>query len=227
MCPIDVSELADRDRSSNSGAYTPREELAHVLSHGAGLIAAIVGLGLLVDGASARGTLLDLIGVTVFGTTLVLLYATSTLYHATKNSRAKSIFQKLDHLSIYLLIAGTYTPFLLAELAGPWSWVLMAVIWTLVALGMVLELVRESPTRRTSVALYLAMGWLVVFALEQLIASVQQTGVILLVAGGIVYSVGVIFYAASRLPYNHAVWHGFVLVGSGFHFTSIFAFVIP
>jgi hemolysin III len=227
MGSLDAPALIDRDQSSKHDGYTRREEFAHVLSHGAGFIAAAIGLGLLVHGASTRGTTMHLIGVTVFGTTLLLLYAASTLYHAAPVSTAKRVFQKLDHIAIYLLIAGTYTPFLLIKLPGPWSWVLLAVIWTLAVAGVVLELLRNSPTRRTSVALYLLMGWLIVFSLEQLVRSVQQPGVILLVVGGLVYSVGVIFYAANRLPYNHAVWHGFVLVGSGLHFASVFAFVIP
>jgi hemolysin III len=227
MGSLDAPAVIDRDHTSKHGAYTRREEFAHVLSHGAGFIAAAVGLGLLVHGASTRGTLLHLIGVTVFGTTLLLLYAASTLYHAAPVSAAKSVLQKLDHIAIYLLIAGTYTPFLLVKLPGPLSWVLMAVIWSLAVVGVVLELVRKSPTRRTSVALYLGMGWLIVFALDELVQSVHQQGVILLVVGGLVYSVGVIFYAANRLPFNHAVWHGFVLGGSGFHFASVFGFVIP
>jgi hemolysin III len=207
--------------------YTPREEFAHALSHGIGFIAAAVGLVALIYASSTRGTSSHVIGVSIFGSTLLLLYGASTLYHAMPESPAKDVLQKLDHVAIYLLIAGTYTPFLLVKVHGPSGWILLTLIWTLAVVGIALELIRNSPTRRTSVALYLGMGWLAVFALEPLIQTLEPSGLILLVLGGLTYSVGVIFYKWNRLPYNHAVWHGFVLGGSAFHFASILGFVIP
>jgi hemolysin III len=227
MYAADAPVALERDGTSRQDGYTSREELAHALSHGVGFIASAVGLVILVYASSTRGTSSHTIGVSIFGSTLLLLYGVSTLYHALPDSAAKNVFQKLDHIAIYLLIAGTYTPFLLVKLNGPWGWTLLALIWTMAVAGIVLELVRNSPTRRTSVALYLGMGWLVVFALDPLIQTLERSGVILLVLGGLTYSVGVVFYAWNRLPYNHAVWHGFVLGGSAFHFASVLGFVIP
>ena len=207
--------------------YTSREEAAHALSHGLGFLAALIGLAIMVYAAFTRGSATHTFAVTVFGSTLLLLYGASTLYHALPASRAKDLLQKLDHIAIYLLIAGTYTPFLLIKVPGTLGWTLLALIWTLAFGGIALELVRNSPTRKTSVALYLGMGWLAVFALEPLVQTLDPAGVVLLILGGLTYSLGVVFYAWNRLPYNHAVWHVFVLGGSAFHFAAIFGFVLP
>jgi hemolysin III len=204
-----------------------REELAHALSHGFGLVASAIGLVVLVLAASSRGDIRHLIGCGVFGVTLVLLYGASTLYHGTRHPRAKRVFQRMDHIAIYALIAGTYTPFGLVCMRDSGGLELLVVVWCLALLGVVLELVRKSETRRTSLALYLVMGWLAVFALEPLVRSVEPGGVALLVIGGLTYSLGIIFYAWERLPYNHAVWHGFVLAGSALHFGCVLGFVIP
>jgi hemolysin III len=209
-----------------SQPYTAREELLHAVSHGVGFVAAAVGLVFLTYAASIRGTASHTIGSAVFGSTLLLLYGVSTLYHALPVSTTKRVLQKLDHIAIYLLIAGTYTPFLLIKLHGPSGWRLLALIWMLAIAGILLELIRKSETRRTSIALYLGMGGLVVFAIEPLIDTLEPLGLALLGLGGLSYLVGVVFYAWNRLPYNHAVWHGFVLGGSAFHFASIFGFVL-
>ncbi len=206
---------------------TEREELAHAITHGAGLAASVIGLVVLMTAAWTRGDARHVVGCSVFGTTLVLLYAASTLYHSAREPRIKRLFQVMDHIAIYLLIAGTYTPFVLACLPNATGALLLTAVWTLAALGIVLELVRKSQTRRTSLALYLVMGWLVVFALDPLVRSVEPGGLTLLVLGGITYSAGVIFYAWERLPYNHAVWHGFVLGGSAFHFAFVLGLVAP
>lgn len=215
-------------RTSHPARYSPREELVHAISHGLGFVAAAIGLVVLLAATSERGTTSDIVGVGIFGISLVLLYATSTLYHGLPASSSKNIMRKLDYIAIYLLISGTYTPFVLIKMQdSPRGLVLLALIWALAILGIVLELVRNSPTRRTSLALYLAMGWLAVFALEPLLETLEPAGVALLILGGLVYSVGIIFYAWRRLPYNHAVWHGFVLGGSALHFASVIGFVVP
>jgi hemolysin III len=213
--------------TSHPARYSPREELVHAISHGAGFVAAAIGLVVLLAATSERGTTSEVIGVGIFGISLMLLYATSTLYHGLPASSSKNIMRKLDYIAIYLLISGTYTPFVLIKMQNARGLALLALIWALAILGIVLELVRNSPTRRTSLALYLAMGWLAVFALEPLLETLEPAGVALLILGGLAYSVGIIFYAWRKLPYNHAVWHGFVLGGSALHFASVIGFVVP
>jgi len=207
--------------------HTAREELAHALSHGAGFIAAVIGFIVLLSVASARGTTSHVIGAGVFGATLLLLYGASTVYHGLPHSRAKDVMRRLDHIAIYLLIAGTYTPFLLLESLGLRGEITLVLVWVLAAGGIIFESVRGPNVRKISVALYLGMGWLGVFIIEPLVTAIEPAGLVLLVAGGLVYSAGVIFYAWTRLPYNHAVWHGFVLGGSVLHFASVLGFVLP
>jgi hemolysin III len=225
--PANEDVFRARVEASPLAEYTPREELVHAVSHGVGFVAAAIGLVVLVMAASERGTTLDIVGVAIFGITLTLLYAASTLYHGLSESSSKNIMRKLDYIAIYLLISGTYTPFILTRMQNSWGWTILALIWSLAIFGIVLELVRNSPTRRTSLALYFGMGWLAVFALRPLLETLDPVGVALLILGGLVYSVGIIFYAWDRLPYNHAVWHGFVLGGSALHFASVIGFVIP
>jgi hemolysin III len=205
--------------------YSVGEEVAHALTHGLGLVASVGGLVTLVVAAWLRGDAWHIVGVSIFGTTLVLLYAASTLYHSIRNPRVKRFFQRLDHAAIFLLIAGTYTPFTLVSLRGGWGWTLLAIVWGLAILGIVLEVAAH--TRRFSVALHLAMGWLAVIAAGPLIRSVHPDGLLLLALGGVAYTLGVIFYAWQRLPYNHALWHLFVLAGSACHFSCVLGYVIP
>ena len=159
--------------------------------------------------------------------TLILMFLASTLYHSIRIPRVHRLFRIFDHCAIFLLIAGTYTPFVLTKIQNSWGWALLALVWALAVLGIVLELVRNSPTRRTSLALYLAMGWLIVIALEPLARSVHPEGLMLLILGGLAYTLGVIFYAWDRVPFNHAVWHLFVLAGSACHVSCVYAYVIP
>ena len=180
-------------RNAREALYTAGEEIVHALTHGIGLALSVAGLVVLVVAATLRGDAWHITGSAVFGTTLVLLYAASTLYHGIGAPRAKRILQRLDHVAIYLLIAGTYTPFALVSLRGAWGWALLAVIWTLALLGIVLELCIPGRVRRLSVSLYLAMGWLAVVALGPLIRSVHPEGLLLLLLGGIAYTVGVAF----------------------------------
>lgn len=215
-----------RDRASLP-LYTVGEEVAHALTHGLGLVLSVGGLVTLVVAASLRGDVWHVVGCSIFGSTLVLLYAASTLYHGIRSPRAKRLFQRLDHSAIFLLIAGTYTPFALASLRGSWGWTLLALVWGLAILGITLEAAMPHRTRHLSVALQLAMGWLAVLAVEPLVRSVQPEGLVLLLLGGVTYTAGVIFYAWQRLPYHHAVWHVFVIAGSACHFTCVLRYVIP
>jgi len=207
--------------------YTVSEEIAHVLTHGLGLLLSLGGLVVLVVTASLRGDAWHVAGCAVFGATLVLLYAASTLYHGISSPRAKRVLRQLDHSAVYLLIAGTYTPFTLVNLRGSWGWTLLALVWSFAILGIALQVAIPRRARRVSVPLYLAMGWLIVIALEPLVRSVHPGGLVLLVLGGLAYTLGVVFYVWRRLPYNHAVWHVFVLIGSICHFSCVLGYVIP
>ncbi len=225
--PVYEDDLLFEVETSPPAEYTRREELVHAISHGLGFVAAAIGLIVLLAATSERGSTLHVVSVGIFGVALTLLYAISTLYHGLPESSSKRVMRKLDRTAIYLLIAGTYTPFVLIKMQNVWGWALLALIWALAALGIALELVRKSATRRTSLVLYLVMGWLAVFAVEPLLETLEPAGVVLLILGGVTYSVGIIFYVWRRLPYNHAVWHGFVLGGSALHFASVIGFVVP
>jgi hemolysin III len=206
-------------------AYSVGEEVIHALTHGLGLVASVGGLVTLVAAAWLRGDTWHIVGCSIFGATLVLLYAASTLYHGARSPRVKRFFQRLDHAAIFLLIAGTYTPFTLVSLRGGWGWTLLVIVWGLAILGIVLEVAGH--TRRFSLALHLAMGWLGVIAAEPLVRSLHPDGLLLLALGGAAYTLGVVFYIWRRLPYNHAVWHLFVMVGSLCHFACVLGYVIP
>lgn len=208
-------------------AYTRGEEIANWVTHGIGLALSVAGLTLLIVFASRRGDAWHVVSFTVFGLTLMTLYAASTLYHASHGGRTKALFKKLDHAAIFLLIAGTYTPFLLTNLRGPWGWTLFGVIWGLCGAGAVFKLFSGERYRLTSTLAYLFAGWLIVVALKPLVANVPAGGLWLLVAGGLSYSVGVIFYRWHRLRYHHAVWHAFVLGGSTCHFLAVLLFLLP
>jgi hemolysin III len=202
------------------------EEIANSVTHGIGTLLAIGGVAVLVTFAALRGSAWHVVACGVFGATLILLYVASTLYHAIPLPGAKRVFRALDHAGILFLIAGTYTPFTLVTLRGPWGWSLFGVVWGLALLGLVLQLTMP---RRTvlAVGLYLLMGWAVVIAVRPLLATLPTGGLVLLVAGGLSYTVGVGFYAWRSLRYHHAFWHGFVLLGSAAHFFAVLLYVIP
>ncbi len=215
-------ELKKKER-----VYTRGEEIANWVTHGVGLALSVVGLTLLIVYASMHGTAWHVVSFSVFGLALLTLYTVSTIYHARRDPKTKSLFRKLDHAAIFFLIAGTYTPFLLTSLRGPWGWSLFGVIWGLCGAGAVFQLVFGERYRLASITASLFLGWLVLVALKPLTASVPHGGVMLLVAGGIFYSVGVIFYLWRQLRYHHAVWHAFVLGGSTCHFLAVFLFLLP
>ncbi len=196
------------------------EEIANSVSHGVGFLAALAALPVLVIGAVPNGAA-AVVGAVIFAVTAAILYLTSTLYHALAPNRAKRLFQIFDHGAIYLLIAGTYTPFTLGVLRGAWGWTLFGLIWTLAVAGVVIKSVGGIRFHRLSTALYLAMGWLVLIAAKPLFERVPGWGLFWLVAGGLAYTAGVGFYAADRLRYGHFVWHLFVLAGTACHFVAV------
>lgn len=206
--------------------YSVGEEIANALIHGVGFALAIAGLVVLVVLAAHAGGARHVVAVSIYGSCLILMYGASTLYHAIPQPRIKSALRHLDHASIFLLIAGTYTPFTLVNLNGPWGWSLFGVIWGLAAIGLLLQpLLRQR--RILAVALYVAMGWVALIAIKPLIHAVAPAGIALLVAGGLAYTLGTIFYGWRRLPYSHAIWHGFVLLGSMLHFFAVLFYVVP
>ncbi len=209
--------------------YYPHEELANSLSHGLGALAAIVATVLMLMKASASTVLThgQLIGVIVYGISMILLFLSSTLYHSAKNEVQKTILHRLDHCAIYLLIAGSYTPFLVITLNSTLADVLLVVIWLLAIAGIVFKMFFIDKFPRTSLITYLLMGWLSVFVIYQLYQAAPIQLLTLLIAGGLSYSLGTIFYAINKIPYNHAIWHIFVLAGAAFHCWAIWKYVIP
>lgn len=207
--------------------YTTKEEIANSITHGVGTVLAITGLAILIGHASRRGDVWHIVSCSIFGATLILSYLTSTLYHSIPQVKPKRILRLLDHVAIYLLIAGTYTPFMLVSLRGPWGWSLLATVWTIAIIGIILKTTMAGKLRTLSIILYLVMGWMVIIASKPIIAAVGPGGLKLLLFGGLAYSAGVIFYLWRSLPYSHAIWHMFVLAGSCLHFFAILFYVIP
>lgn len=208
--------------------YSVTEEVANSVSHGLGMVFGIVGLVLLLMQAVSHGAdALSITSLSIYGASMILLYLASTLYHAIPFERAKRALKTFDHCAIYLLIAGTYTPFLLITLRTPLAIILMAVIWTIALIGIVLKIAFVYRFKRLSLATYLTMGWLSLIAIYPLAMTLATGGLVLLAAGGIVYSIGVVFYVNKRIPYNHAIWHLFVLGGTVLHFLAIYFYVKP
>lgn len=203
--------------------YSLGEEIANAVTHGVGALLAVTALVLMV--ARANDTWSLVAGI-VYGASLILLYTASTLYHSFPRPRAKAIMQKLDHTAIYLLIAGTYTPFALVTLRGPWGWTIFGLVWGLAAAGIVFELAFRHRWHRLSLLFYIGLGWLAVVAAKPLYDGLPGAALVLLLAGGLFYSGGAIFYANKKLLWNHAVWHVFVLAGSTAHFLCIYRYVM-
>jgi len=207
--------------------YSRKEELANTITHGIGVLAGVAGLAALVPAALRSGDTRKVVAAAVFGGTLVLLFLASTLYHAIPSRRAKGLLRSLDHAAIFLLIAGTYTPFTLISLGGAWGWSLFGTVWGIAILGIAGQstVLRRFP--RLELALYLGMGWVVVVALRPLVAVLPPGGLALLVAGGLAYTLGTVFYVWRKLPYHHALWHLFVLAGAACHYFAVLLYVIP
>lgn len=209
------------DISSPSRLPSFGEELANCVSHAVGCAAALVATPFLVAAAARRGGFVAMVGTSVFAGTVIALYLASTLYHALPRNKAKRVFRVIDHSAIFLLIAGTYTPFTLGVLRGVWGWILFGLIWGLAVFGVILKSWRGIGDPRLSATLYIGMGWLAVIAVRPLWLLVPVAGWLWLIAGGVAYTAGVAFYAAERLPYGHLVWHVFVLVGTTCHFCAV------
>src|SRR5437763_7862091 len=199
-------------------SHSFREEIANSVSHGLGLVLAIVGVPILVLSAARAGSARVIIGASVFGATMVLLYLASTLYHSLTHETAKRIFHLFDHCAIFILIAGTYTPFSLGVLRGPWGWTLLILVWLLAITGITLKAVKGTHHSRLTIGLYVVMGWLAIIAAKPIVMLVPLPGILLILAGGIAYTGGLAFFASQRLRYGHFIWHLFVIAGTTCHF---------
>lgn len=201
------------------------EEIANSVSHGLALIAVLVGTPFLLVHAVRQGDAGFVVGASIFAATMILLYLASTLYHALTHRKAKQVFRVIDHSAIFLLIAGTYTPFTLGVLNGPWGWTLFGIVWGLAVIGIALKVFNGFAYPMLSTAIYLSMGWLVVIAIDPLMARLPTAGLLWLVAGGLAYSVGVVFFALdSRLRYGHFTWHMFVMAGTACHYFAVLGY---
>jgi hemolysin III len=204
-----------------------REELASALTHGLGAIASVIGGAILITFAAVGGDVWQLLGATVFSATLFLLYTSSTLYHAVRRQVARTRLRVVDHCAIFLLIAGTYTPFTLVTLRGPWGWSLFGVVWLLAVAGIIFKLFFTGRLRRLSTGIYLGMGWLSIVAIQPILQTLSADTLLWLLAGGLAYTIGTAFYHSRRIPFAHAVWHLFVMAGSACHFVAVASQVVP
>jgi hemolysin III len=215
------------DTLADDQEYTVLEEVANVVTHGIGAVLAIAALIALLTLALVEGEVWTIVSLSIYGITLVLLYLASTLYHAVRHERIRLVFKTCDHAAIFLLIAGTYTPYALLVLDGFWSWALFAAVWSIAAFGVVFKICHVNRYARLSLVLYLGMGWIGVLALGPIIQGLETNGFLLLALGGLAYTGGVAFFVWESMPFNHAVWHLFVLAGSICHFLSIYYYVAP
>lgn len=214
--------------SSTKAKYSLGEEIAHSVSHGIGALLGVVGLVVMLWLAFEYGDVWHVVSVSIYGASMILLYSASTLYHALTNPRAKRFFQLMDHAAIFLLIAGTYTPFLLVNLRGPWGWTLFIIIWSIALGGVLLEILKKERVKWLSLSLYLGLGWMALVAVKPMLELVNTTGLLLLLVGGLLYSLGVIFYVRKQMVYHHAIWHVFVLAASIAHyFAVIYGVILP
>ncbi|WP_160932677.1 PAQR family membrane homeostasis protein TrhA [Vibrio tetraodonis] len=214
--------------TQHSPAYSTTEELANTLTHGVGILLGVVGLILLlIKAVDHNADTLTITSMSIYGASMIVLFLASTLYHAIPYQKAKRALKTFDHCAIYLLIAGSYTPFLLVSLRTPLAIGLMIVIWVLALIGIIMKLAFVYRYKKLSLVTYLMMGWLSLVVVYQLALNLEVGGLTLLAAGGIIYSLGVIFYVAKRIPFNHAIWHGFVLAGCACHFFAIYLYVDP
>lgn len=212
---------------ANTHTFSRGEEIANAVTHGIGTLLSIAALVLLIVFASVQGTILHVVSFTIYGTAMLLLYTASTLVHSFPIGKAKRVFESLDHSFIYVFIAGTYTPILFHIIQGALGWLLFGIVWGVAVVGVVFKSMFPSKYLFTSTILYIAMGWIIVFAWKPLTTHLEPGGLQLLVTGGILYTVGTVFYMWRSFPYHHAVWHLFVLGGSIVHFFAILLYVLP
>jgi hemolysin III len=215
-----VMKLAER-------SFHRLEEIFNAVTHGVGAVFALIGLGVLIAAAYYHGGAWHLVSFIIYGISLVLLYFASTLYHSFTNEKIKYLFKIFDHAAIYLLIAGTYTPFTLIPLHGVIGWTIFSVIWSLAIIGVVLKVFFVKRFKVLSTLCYIFMGWAAVLMIKPLLATVAVEGLYWLIGGGLLYTVGAVFYLARRMPFNHAIWHIFVLGGSIAHFIVVFKYILP
>lgn len=211
----------------NINHYSPIEERINISSHAFGFVLSLVALALLVVHAAMHGTVWHIVSFSVFGLSLLALYAASTLYHSAKNPVLRSKLRIIDHATIYILIAGTYTPFTLITLAGAVGWIIFSVSWAMAFIGIILKIFFTGKYDLISTLLYVFMGWIILFALEPLINNLPAEGLFWLVAGGVAYTVGALVYSIKKIKFNHAIFHMFVLLGSFCHFVSVYYYVLP
>ena len=205
----------------------PFEEVANCATHGVGLALSVAGFVALVALAWGHGDAWHVASCAVYGASLVALYLASTLYHGARAPRAKRLFQALDHCGIYLLIAGTYTPFTLVTLRGPWGWTLFGLVWSLSLAGIAFRALCGTRFRAVAVGSYVVLGWLCVIAVKPILEAVPLAALAWIAAGGLAYTTGVFFFASKRIPHNHAIWHLFVLGGSVCHYVAVLLYVLP
>ncbi|HEU4710380.1 MAG TPA: hemolysin III family protein [Pyrinomonadaceae bacterium] len=198
-----------------------REEIANSISHGLALLIALAALPVLVLSAANNGSLHFTVGAAVFGTSIVVLYLASTLYHSLTHPRAKHFFRQVDHCAIFILIAGSYTPFTLGALRGPWGWSMLAIIWILAVAGIAMKLIAGTRHWWVCMSLYVIMGWLALVAIKPMLTLIPTPGILLIFAGGIAYSGGLVFFGAHRIRYNHFIWHLFVMAGTTCHYLAV------
>ncbi len=203
------------------------EEFANTITHGIGLVLSIVALAMLTGLAWQKASLWHFAGCAIYGSTQVVLYGASTLYHGTQTPARKHLFRQIDQMAIYLLIAGTYTPFMLVNLRGFWGYLLLTIVWALAVFGIVFKLIFADQYKAVTMTLYLAIGWAAIIAIKPIFATVPLGGLAWIGAGGLAYMLGLIFFAWERLPFNHVIWHVFVMAGSGFFFLAALNYVLP
>ncbi|ERI11694.1 hemolysin-3 [Aneurinibacillus aneurinilyticus ATCC 12856] len=214
-------------KMSNTHIFTKKEEVANAIIHGIGAVLSVIALITLIIAASESGTAWHVTSFTIYGVTMLLLYVSSTLVHSFPQGRVKDIFEICDHASIYLFIAGTYTPFLFLVVKGALGWTLFGIVWGMALVGVVFKLFFTKKFLYLSTVLYIIMGWLIVFAWKPLVMSLAPGGLVLLVIGGVLYTVGAVFYVWRMFPFHHAVWHVFVLAGTVVHFFGVFYYLLP
>ncbi len=203
------------------------EEIANSITHGIGFVLSLAGFGILIALTLTKGSMWHFVGCGVYGATMVILYAASTLYHSVRQPRLKHIFLQVDQMAIYLLIAGTYTPFMLVNLRGFWGLMLLTLVWALSIFGIVFKIIFVDRYKSVTMSLYLLTAWAALLAVKPIIAAVPLGGLAWIAAGGLAYMLGLVFFAWDRLPFNHTIWHVFVLAGSGCHFLAVIYYVLP
>ena len=227
---LDIKEHPSASDIHNLAAYTPQEEFYSALIHGIGVLLSLAMLSILVVFAVIYGSTVSVVTSTIFGVSMMTVFLTSTLYHATKNPATKMKIKRIDHIVIYYLIAGTYTPFCLVNINGMKGWIIFGIIWALALLGTVLKIILKSTkgTKVWSLGLYLLMGWLVIFTLPEFVSILPSTGFLFVIIGGLFYTVGVVFYVMKKVRFTHAIWHVFVLGGAIMHFFAVlYSCVLP